>query len=92
MQNRLIKFSSNLLIYSFIAAVIALAACLVCPNAYAGPLQDGDLVVIDAQPGNIPIGYLVYDVVFPGNLENSISLIKPVQILTPASTLRLTSR
>ncbi|HUC71134.1 MAG TPA: hypothetical protein VMS01_08090 [Stellaceae bacterium] len=55
------------MIYSFIAAVIALAACLVCPNAYAGPLQDGDLVVIDAQPGNIPIGYLVYDVVFPGN-------------------------
>lgn len=60
-------FHSDRLRCLLTAAVVALAGCLAWSNAQASPLQDGDLVVITAQPGDIPIGYLVYDLVFPGN-------------------------
>jgi hypothetical protein len=67
MHNRIRRFRSGRLKYSLTAAAIALAGSLACSRGQAGPLQDGDLVLITAEPGDIPIGYLVYDIIFPGD-------------------------
>ncbi len=67
MPKRNLGFQPDRLKGLLIVALIGLAVCLGCSIAQAGPLMDGDFVVITAQPGDIPIGYLAYDVVFPGN-------------------------
>src|SRR5689334_2067870 len=57
--------------YSFKLAVLVAAVALITLSVSAAPLQDGDLAVISAAPtdgsGPIALGYLVYDVLFPGN-------------------------